>query len=75
MRKMKKGRENRVLTLWWRRQVTKEPCREVRREQRRTGKMESERMMRMETWEKMSMNRTEREAHWTTDLTGGRVIG
>lgn len=50
MRKMKKGRENGVLTWWWRRRVTEEQCRGVRREQRKTGMMESERMITMGTW-------------------------
>lgn len=52
MRKMKKGRENGVLTRWWRRRVTEEQYRGVKREQRRMGMMESERIMRMmmRTW-------------------------
>lgn len=45
MRKMKKGRENGVLTWWWRSRVTAEQCKEVRREQTRTGMMEHERMI------------------------------
>lgn len=79
MRKMKKGRENGVLTRWWwwRRRITEEQCRAVRRGQRWTGMMESERMMMMMMGHggKRSMDRTKREVHWMTDSAGGRVIG
>lgn len=48
MRKMKKGKENGVLTWWWRSRVTAEQRKQVRREQMRSGMMEYERMI--ETW-------------------------
>lgn len=82
MRKMKKRRENGVLTRWWWwRRKTAEQCSGVRRGQRWTGMMESERvmirmmMMMMGHGGKRSMDRTKRKAHWMTDSAGGRVIG